>query len=639
MIINKLKHILEIILNFLKSLIASLFNFFFDLFKNGQDNNKELKSQKLDNIKDNKKNISNDAGIEDPSILSKIPDSIFIVTSIELEKLISNIFCEELELKENDLTKKELDYIKLLNEEIFPLIQENINNKSINNKDVLESKVKIIVIDKLENQYKLENSKSLQPEKIIITPLIMKKSKENNNSLNNKDTFISNKILKNKENNERNIFPNAPLNNIVNDFEKSNIPSEKLESEKVEYIDTLFNEDLNINDNSKTYNDFSNSDTIPKTKDIINDIPNISNDTIIKENSNNNDESNEFKDQLEKPNDLPTNKVNDNSFTKEDIKQENSLKEENKAVEEKILTQPEIYENYDYEKIDNLILNISYQCKEEIKKEEFEDKNYEELEKRINYLLEEINKLKLKKLSNEYKNKLAREENKLMQLKSDLLFQKQKDITLERNMLNEIILNEDLVALEENLQNLHMEDKHDLQNLNLNNLEELNYMPFDKAKKLEKELLKLKLKKALNSLEMPFLLSLPFLRNKYFRYFTSGLLVNRHLKLFDAVLKRKEIEFEPVEISHIKTGINAFNDSLETSKQNIEYLNYLEEEAFRKYPELRLDVSYLLPLNSLKTKLLKQQERLIKKEEKLEKYNLKLNRKIRKLQKKKNQNI
>ena len=122
-------------------------------------------------------------------------------------------------------------------------------------------------------------------------------------------------------------------------------------------------------------------------------------------------------------------------------------------------------------------------------------------------------------------------------------------------------------------------------------------------------------------------------------FFTVGLLVNIHLKFFDAILKRKSVDFEPEDISQIKSGSVALESSLFMFQQNIHYLNYLESEAFKKYPELKYDVDYLINLNNLKSKLLRQQERLLKKEKMSEKNNLKLKKKIRKLKKKENQNF
>ena len=296
-------------------------------------------------------------------------------------------------------------------------------------------------------------------------------------------------------------------------------------------------------------------------------------------------------------------------------------------------------EQYDYYKIDLLISNTVTLYNEEVKKQEFEDKNYDLIQKQLDYLLDEINKLKLKNLNKPQKEKLLIQENKILTLRNNLLTQKQKDISLEQNLLDASILIDDLNSLEEHLQKLHIEDKLDLQEYMLKSLEELDNLTIDKAKKIEKELLKIKLKKALHSLEIPSLLSLPFIHNKYFMLFTGGLLVNRHLKFFDAILKRKSVDFEPEDISQIKSGSVALESSLFMFQQNIHYLNYLESEAFKKYPELKYDVDYLINLNNLKSKLLRQQERLLKKEKMIEKHNLKLKKKIRKLKIKENQNF
>lgn len=210
---------------------------------------------------------------------------------------------------------------------------------------------------------------------------------------------------------------------------------------------------------------------------------------------------------------------------------------------------------------------------------------------------------------------------------------------MEEKNLEVSIINEDLKALEKELELLHIDDKLDLQNFYINNLEELDMMTLDKAKKIEKELLKLKLKKAIHALEIPSLLALPFIRNKYFMFFTGGLFVNRHLKFFDAILKRQVIQYEPEDLTQIRCGSDAFLNALLISKQNVEYLETLEAEAFRKYPELRLDADYIIRLNELKSKLLKQQEKLLKKDAMIKKHNIKLSRKIRKLKKKENQSF
>ena len=85
---------------------------------------------------------------------------------------------------------------------------------------------------------------------------------------------------------------------------------------------------------------------------------------------------------------------------------------------------------------------------EEVKKQEFEDKNYDLIQKQLDYLLNEINKLKLKNLNPIQKEKLVIQENKVLALRNNLLVQKQKDISLEQNLLDASILIEEKAQIE-----------------------------------------------------------------------------------------------------------------------------------------------------------------------------------------------
>lgn len=645
-IISKLKYILEIILSFFKAILISFFGFFFNLFKSEQPSD-ELKAKKLDNVDNNDKTENKSIDIsgynENPSTLIINNDYSFPITTLELEKIILDSFCEELEIKEEDLTHKEKEYIKTLNEKIIPVLQNDINNKIISNKISLTEKIKNLVIEEFETQYELETNNKVANDKIIITPFIIKKYVNEPIQSNDTSTFIKNKIIQSKLQNSNNSL-NIPINNIETNKVTDTIGNDNKRFEKqdnINNIETLFPEKLN----SKTSN---NNDNIFKTNQNssnrngnyvhYNDVfMNACDDPILDSSPTTFTEN---KKSYENQANISEPLQQDFLETRESKDNDVPAKIDNiDTKEEKKLEQTETYDKYDEIELDKLIQQVSYQQNEELKKEELEDKNYEILEKQINDLLNMINNLKLKNLNFSQKNKLIIQENKLLQLKNSLSMQKQKDIALEENILDSSILLDDLNLLEEHLQHLHFEDKLDIQKYMLNSLEDLDNLTLDKAKKIEKELLKIKLKKAIHALEIPSLLALPFIRNKYFMFFTSGLFVNRHLKFFDAILKRKSIEFEPEELTHLKTGTHALEDALYISKQNIDYLDYLESKAFQKYPDLRLDADYLIHLNTLKSSLLKQQERLLKKEEMIQKHNLKLNKKIRKLKKKENQKI
>lgn len=98
-IISKLKYILEIILSFFKAILISFFGFFFNLFKSEQPSD-ELKAKKLDNVDNNDKTENKSIDIsgynENPSTLIINNDYSFPITTLELEKIILDSFCEEL---------------------------------------------------------------------------------------------------------------------------------------------------------------------------------------------------------------------------------------------------------------------------------------------------------------------------------------------------------------------------------------------------------------------------------------------------------------------------------------------------------------------------------------------------------------
>ena len=127
--------------------------------------------------------------------------------------------------------------------------------------------------------------------------------------------------------------------------------------------------------------------------------------------------------------------------------------------------------------------------------------------------------------------------------------------------------------------------------------------------------------------------SFPFIHNRYFKTLVNHLFVKQQLKFFHSILKHQTLEYEPTPLNHIKNGLSALDDSMYLVEQNIHYLNYLELEAIRKFPELSLDPEFLFYLNGLKIKLMKNQEKMVKKKNVLNKYQIKTKKMIRKLKK------
>ena len=195
-------------------------------------------------------------------------------------------------------------------------------------------------------------------------------------------------------------------------------------------------------------------------------------------------------------------------------------------------------------------------------------------------------------------------------------------------------MEQELSTLEQELKNQYLEHLIDLNEKLLTKVEDLENLSKEQITKIEKELIKLKIKKACKSLELPSLLLLPFIRNRYFFGFTAALFIYNHLNFLNSILRHKSIMYEDSRLAYIKKGSDALEEALKLTTNNLIYLTTLEEEILSKYPELSLDEEYLTYMNKLKYTLIMNQERTLKKKKMIKKYNLKYQVKVRKLKKK-----
>ncbi len=328
----------------------------------------------------------------------------------------------------------------------------------------------------------------------------------------------------------------------------------------------------------------------------------------------------------------PTEEKEEEKKAEEPKKEEK--KEESKKEEEKKETPPPAPDLNIRDNIDSTVTNSKIEMQSD---KELEDKRYDEYERQLNDLLYDIEMYRIKydkNLTKDQKKKLKEEERKIRSAKSNIQYQKSLDIEKERKHLEEEILPEELHGLALELRKKHLENKRDLNEELLEKVEDLEFMTDEKVSKLEKKLIKKKLRKALIVTQMGSILALPFIRNKYFFYFTAGLIAKTEFMFLTDLFRRKTSEYEPIELTAIKNGKDALYGALNVTRENILYLESLEETALTKYPELSFDSEYLQYINSLKASLTRTQNKLSRKIDTLDKYIRKTTRKVRKLEKK-----
>ena len=285
-----------------------------------------------------------------------------------------------------------------------------------------------------------------------------------------------------------------------------------------------------------------------------------------------------------------------------------------------------------HRKTETTIINTN----NEIRKEELEDKDYDKYEKQIDDLLYDIEMYKIKNedtLTPSDREKLNQEKHKLKSLKNKLENQKEMDIEQEKRELEAELTENEIQNIQEEIKKLHVDHQEEANEVIMAKIAKLEAINDEKIAELEQQLIKSKLKKAAKAAEIPSILALPFIRHKYFFYFTIGLFVNNHFNFLNAIFKRKVVKYEPIDLTEIKNGYDALEQAIDKNYENIVYLDYLENEAITKYPNLQNDKEFTKIIEKLRNRLNKNYDKLLKKQKMINKYIKKVNKKNKVLKK------
>ena len=594
-ILNKLKSFFRWLLRWIKYFLLLFLSLIYSLFKKEEKEKIETAKKELKTAK--KENINNAFEIPFESSNNLIKNSIFKSTKEIIKEEILLFYCKEKNIKKYELEKQDEKIIEYLEEKLMPIIEKEIIQKHIKTKEDLKEKIKKLGTDELltfkmaknisvsKNKRELFSKEETLPLTLDSTP-ILKEPKKLKSSIPIIEP-IAKKILIEERKPEiikkekGNI---SPTSNPFSNLEKE----EKDLNQEIDYIKATISHPV--------------SPPIFETKNSV--IPPI--------NKNFNEELQEI---IEK--------------TEEKQEDKKEMKNIEKKYEESELIVANVYA------IENEIKKLELKNTKLEMKTEFEDKNYDEILLRISQLIKQIETIKILNLKSKNKKEILDAESKLKKLQNDIENKKEKDLIKEKTLLEENITEVEISKLLEEVQKLYLEHQIDLNKHLINKAEELENLNKETIKKIEKELIKEKIKKASKSLELPSIILLPFIRNRYFFMFTIGIFVNNHLNILDHLLKHKSVIYIPPELKHIKKGSDALENALNLTNTNLSYLDYLEQNILAKYPELSLDEEYLLYINKLRYSLLKNEEKLLKKKKTIEKYNLKYQIKIRKLKKKK----
>jgi len=259
----------------------------------------------------------------------------------------------------------------------------------------------------------------------------------------------------------------------------------------------------------------------------------------------------------------------------------------------------------------------------EKQKEDIEDKDYTNIQNKIDKMLNDIEATRIKydtKLTESQIRKLEVQEIKLRNSRQDINAQKQIDIENERRELLATISESDKQGLNNELHNLQIEHQLEVNKEVLGNIQKLDNMSKKNADLIEKRLIKKRLRRASIAAEIGSLLTLPFIHNKYFLFLTSSLIIGNHFNFINAILRRKEIEPEELDLSSIKRGEDALNAALNETYDNIDKLAILKAKIIAQHPEMKYDTDFTNTINHLSQKLNKSYHKLTSKREVMERY-------------------
>lgn len=631
-----MKKIIIEITNIIKVLFVSIFKLFLKLFKvenkNKIENNINNEQKKIEQ-KDNKKNnIKSDTSttlpetnntFKNPDIEINIKKELFAYEEIqnEIDKYLEDTYKIKIKKIEDKELLKDLEKF---NKKIHEKINQDIETKwQIVNQEDLIKRTKYHIEDYFKEEKKLfekpeeiEKKKELQLEKekkesikedtqkkttdYTIVKTTSKHLKTNNELQDIKQDKIATIDNEQKKTIKQNIKKQNELTTIVP--KKEEVPSLSL---KEEVINVVLSSSVILADIAKEImtaptikeEDKKNIEVIEtKKEEVQKEIEHIE-QAIEKE------IKNEQKEQLQET-------LKELKKQEKEIIKTKEVQEEAKQIE------------LDIRPLEIDTLNVVKDTQEEQRKENIEDKNYDALEEEINNTIDKIENFIIKNekyLTEDQKQRLRIEQNNLETIKNNIETQKDNEIRHEQVNLNEILAKEEINSVKAEISKLKLQDKLDLQETGLTKYEDLANKSKKESDKIEKYLLKKKIRRASRLSAIASLASIPFLHNPFFIGFAASIFVKSSLIGMHSTLTHKSIPNDP-DLSEIKTGKDALERNINQIVDNINHLDYIKQSSFEKHPELKYDKEYITYVNNLEKRLNNNYERLQKKQYIINKY-------------------
>lgn len=300
---------------------------------------------------------------------------------------------------------------------------------------------------------------------------------------------------------------------------------------------------------------------------------------------------------LEKKNQLEENTIQKENKPLKEISKKTEEKEKKEQKENEKLKEITII---DITKIEKAIEKLLNRATKSLEKENTLSKDYDEVLKELEKKERELKELLQKSLKENQKNKIKTELQKITKMKNFLTFKKEEELENIQISLEESLTPEEKDRILEECMKWNHEITEEIQKKLVLEIENKTQL---EIRKLEKEIMKKQLQKISNVLSFPILLSIPFIKNKYYRMFTGGIFVFQSLNWIQSLLFRvPNTEMLP-NLTAIKSGRDALEEYANSFIRNKEMFKNLKKEMLEKYPELIQDMEFLSLISSVEYNL------------------------------------
>lgn len=287
---------------------------------------------------------------------------------------------------------------------------------------------------------------------------------------------------------------------------------------------------------------------------------------------------------------------------------------EKKEPKEEKLKEPITIDIAKIEKENDKLLNEATKA---LEKEIVLSKEYDEVLKSLEKKERELKDLLQKPLKEHQKNKIKTELQKITKMKNTLAFKKEGELESIRISLEESLSPEEKDRILEECMKWNREITEEIQKNLVIDIENKTQL---EIRKLEKELMKQQLRKISNVLSFPMLLSIPFVKNKYYRMFVGGFFVFQGLNWIQSLLFRSPNTEMLPNLTAIKSGRDALEEYANSLIRNKEMLKNLRKEMLEKYPELLEDAEFLSLISSVEYNLEIEYQKCIEKTQVVNRY-------------------